>query len=203
MLRNALRWWRNAMRRLNQKQRFLGLFVHILTTIAISTIFFSLIVNFAISASTVEGSSMEPTLSNGDKLIIYEFNRRFAQVLNADYVPKRGEIIIFRQRDVNHETLLVKRIVGLPGEEIEISHNKVIIYNQEFPEGFEPDFGFEPDWGKAKQSQKWKVKQGQIFVLGDNRGASTDSREIGPVNVDRILGVLILRILPVDQWQFF
>ncbi len=138
-------------------------------------------------ATTVKGDSMKPTLHNGDLLVINKipaYTNHF----------RRAEIVILRAPDQSGE-LYVKRIIGLPGETVEIKDGRVYVdgylmqeyYVDKLPTG-------------VYRNARWELGQSDYFVMGDNRrqGASNDSRIFGPVNVESFIGVAIFRLLPLS-----
>jgi len=135
----------------------------------------------------VKGQSMEPTFENGDYLIIDEISYQFRN-------PQRGEVIVFKYpNDVSQR--YIKRIIGLPGETIEIKEGKVIIYNQLGEQILE-----EAEYLNSSVYTPGDVRvtlgEEEYFVLGDNRAASLDSRRWGPLFEDYILGQVFLRAWP-------
>lgn len=153
----------------------------------------------------VQGQSMEPNFENGDYLIIDELTYRFSS-------PKRGEVIVFKVPYMEREKTIkffgfgitftqsprfIKRIIGLPGETIEIKEGKIKISNEKgsfyldesnyLPNTFTP--------GEIKTS----LKENEYFVLGDNRFHSLDSRSFGPISKEYITGRVILRLWPPKE----
>lgn len=159
----------------------------------------------------VDGPSMETTLHNKDRLIVLKVPRTWAQITGNDYIPNRGDVIIFVERNVQqsiggaYEKQLVKRVIGLPGDRVVVKDGAITIYNDEFPSGFSPDQNSE--WAEAIKTTTGDidivVDPGHVFVCGDNRNNSLDSRIFGPVPAEDIVGKLILRIFPVDQITAF
>lgn len=159
----------------------------------------------------VDGPSMETTLHNKDRLIVLKVPRTWAQITGNDYIPNRGDVIIFVERNVQqsiggaYEKQLVKRVIGLPGDRVVVKDGAITIYNDEFPSGFSPDQNSE--WAEAIKTTTGDIDividPGHVFVCGDNRNNSLDSRIFGPVPAEDIVGKLILRIFPVDQITAF
>lgn len=135
----------------------------------------------------VNGSSMDPTFATGQYLIVDEISYRL-------HTPKRGDVIVLRYpRDP--KKFFIKRIIGLPGETVEIDGGAVTIRNAEHPEGFELS---EPYIMYPKNDTLAKTMgTGEYFVMGDNRAASSDSRYWGTVPEDLIVGRAFLRLLPI------
>lgn len=153
----------------------------------------------------VFGHSMMPTLSEGDRLIINKLGKSFASVRNQDYIPKRGEIIVFHNPN-NENIQLVKRVVGLPGERVVVRDGELSVYTADQPNGFNYDDFFGLDLLPTVGEVDLVVPDGEIFVVGDNRGqgGSLDSRnELGTVPFDEIVGNLTFRIFPLSEATSF
>jgi signal peptidase I len=162
---------------------------------------------FVIQSYQVDGVSMEPTLQNTDRLIVNKIPRTVSRVDGHQYVPARGDIIIFNQDGLPGfigTKQLIKRVVGLPGDHVVVSGGKITIYNSQHPEGFDPDIT-----GSYRISQTTAIpydgtlNSHQLFVCGDNRGNSEDSRSFGPINTSQVVAKLVLRILPLSKTQSF
>ncbi len=144
----------------------------------------------------VQGASMEPNFLNNEYLIIDEISYRFSE-------PERGDVVVFRYpRD--KKQFFIKRIIGLPGEDIAIRDNQVIIYNQKYPDGFVLDESsyLSPN---TQTAGNLRVSMGkdEYFVMGDNRASSLDSRSFGPIKRKDIIGRVFVRVLPVDRFTLF
>lgn len=135
----------------------------------------------------VNGSSMDPTFATGQYLIVDEISYRFNE-------PKRGDVIVLRYpRDP--KKFFIKRIVGLPGDTVEIQEGVVTIKDSKNPDGFVLN---EPYIEYPKNDTLTKtVGMREYFVMGDNRAASSDSRYWGTVPEDLIVGRAFLRLLPI------
>ncbi|MBA3757577.1 signal peptidase I [Candidatus Saccharibacteria bacterium] len=165
---------------------------------------------FVVQSYQVDGESMETTLQHQDRLIVNKLSRTWARITNNDYIPRRGEIIIFNQPSSNDSNFaqdrqLIKRVIALPGERIVIRDGKITIYNEQSPAGFNPD-----DSSSYKLSERYTsenvdqtIPDGEVFVCGDNRQNSEDSRWFGPVPSELIVGKLVLRILPFDKLKTY
>jgi signal peptidase I len=163
---------------------------------------------FVIQSYQVDGQSMETTLQNHDRLIVDKVPRTLARVTGHQYVPGRGDIIVFNQTglpDAFFQKQLIKRVIGLPGERVVISGGHITIYNQKETGGFNPDTTGKYKIAAATTSGDIDVTLGsnEIFVCGDNRSNSEDSRYFGPVNLDNVIGKLVVRILPLGKTQTF
>jgi len=137
----------------------------------------------------VEGSSMEPTFKTADYLIVDQISKRFEE-------PKRGSVLIIRYPK-DPSKFFIKRLIGFPGETVEIKDGEVTIYNEENKSGFklnEPYVVFRKD-----DNSSVKLKEDEFFVMGDNRAGSSDSRMWGPVPKKYIIGIPIIRLLPLNK----
>ncbi len=153
----------------------------------------------------VYGHSMEPTLAEGDYLVISKLGVSLSDLRNHDYVPGRGDIIVLKSP--LDQTRLIKRVIGLPGEQIKVRDGKVTIFNAEHPAGFDPyaELGLESTFTSGTQDDV-TVPSDSVYVIGDNRSAngSLDSRDgLGPVPLSDIIGKLVLRLYPFSKIDRF
>ena len=151
-----------------------------------------LIVNFVGQRTEVVGSSMENTLSDGDNLIVDKISYRFTE-------PKRFDIIVF-PFEYEDETYFIKRIIGMPGEEVMIDEDGTIyIDGKELRESYGKEVIQDP--GRAAETIE--LGADEYFVMGDNRNNSTDSRSelVGNLHRDEIIGRAWVRIYPFDQME--
>jgi len=145
----------------------------------------------------VKGASMEPSFYDHEYLIVDEISYRFNP-------PVRGQVIVFRYPR-NPQEYFIKRIIGLPGEQVQIKDGLVYIYNQDYPEGFRLTEDYLPEDLLTYGHNELPVAVGtdEYFVLGDNRNASKDSREFGPVNKSFITGKILFRGWPLNKVMVF
>jgi signal peptidase I len=165
---------------------------------------------FVIQSYQVDGESMETTLQNNDRLIVDKIPRTWARITGHQYVPARGQIIIFNKDNLPGfvgPKQLIKRVIGLPGDHVVVNNAKVTIYNSAHPDGFNPDhsgiYSFTPATPPVNIHYDVTLSNNQLFVCGDNRGNSEDSRYFGPVNTDQVVAKLILRIVPLNKTKTF
>ena len=153
----------------------------------------------------VDGVSMQPTLYTDDHLIIWKAGHIGAWLTGSQYVPKRGEIIVLKS-PVNND-ILIKRVVGLPNEQVVIRDNQIIIINAANPAGFEPDLNTSPGVIQPHENEAYPIlADDEIFVIGDNRwpGQSNDSRYFKQmVKLDNIIGDVVVRVLPLNRINRF
>lgn len=159
----------------------------------------------------VNGESMEVTLQNNDRLIIWKVPKTWARITGHAYVPHRGDIVVAHDDNLSKYgdagKQIIKRVIGLPGERIVIKNHTVTIFNGEHPDGFQPDktlpYGANSVIPETDGNINLTIPAGQVYLMGDNRGNSLDSRSIGPVPVQNIIGKLALRILPFTKMDVF
>lgn len=155
----------------------------LLETIVLAAVLF-LIINAVSARVRVDGLSMMPTLQNGEFVLV----NRLAYRLGS---PTRGDIIVFRsvsQPDLD----LIKRVIGLPGDSIEIADRAVVVNGVRLTE---PYINAAP-----RYSGNWTVPAGQLFVLGDNRNDSSDSHSWGLLPEQNVIGKALLIYWPPTEW---
>lgn len=153
------------------------------------TMSFLLLLNgcLGIKKLVVSGSSMEPTIkSNEEALVDYDYYKSSKM--------QRGDIVLLKLESSltqSDEIITVKRIIGLPGEKVELRDGKVYIDDKELKEDYLPDNSVTV---QIKET-KWDIPENNVFILGDNRGpgASLDSRYLGPIPEESIEGFVILK----------
>lgn len=131
---------------------------------------------------------MEPNFQNGDYLIVDEISYRLRE-------PQRGEIIVFKY-PMNPSQRYIKRIIGLPGETIEIKNGKVDVYNSNGILQVLDEFNYLQESVATFGNIEIQLSEGEYFVLGDNRVASSDSRSWGKLPRENIIGRVFLRVWP-------
>ena len=168
---------------------------------------------FVFQSYQVNGPSMETTLQNNDRLIVWKLPRTWARITKHAYVPNRGDVVIFNEPVAAEELglgagkQLIKRVIGLPGERVVVKDGTITVYNNQHPKGFSPDKTM--DYNKddiipeTSGSLDITVPDDQIFVSGDNRPDSLDSRSFGPVPLSDVVGKLAIRILPLNNIKRF
>lgn len=164
--------------------------LNIIKTLGLS-IFIAFIISRVVQPVTINGNSMYPTLKNNDYLLV----NKLAYIRKT---PDRGDILIFKsgiKDDKNgHKKTLVKRVIGLPGEHLVIRDNIVYINGKLLDEKYLEGVYTEGNLNVL-------VKDDSIFVMGDNREQSVDSRDlnIGTINIDDITGKIALRLYPFNK----
>lgn len=148
-----------------------------------------LIITFVGQRTRVSGHSMEATLHDGDNLIVDKLSYRFRD-------PKRYEIIVFPYRH-KENTYYIKRIIGLPGETVQVKDGYVYIDDEKLDE----DYGLEVMESPGIAEEPITLGEDEYFVLGDNRNHSSDSRDpsVGVLHRDELIGRAWIRIWPFDS----
>lgn len=165
-----------------------------------------LLTTFIFQSYVVDGPSMESTLQNNDRLLVDKAPRTWSRVTRHPYVPKRYDIIIFNHTgtfgmELTTEKQLIKRVVGLPGERVVVKDGIVTVYNSDHPNGFEVDRAGPESAviGDTAGIIDQNVGQNEVYVMGDNRPNSLDSRSFGPVDTKDIVGKLSIRVYPFNK----
>ncbi len=176
---------------------------------------------FVFQSYQVDGPSMETTLQDRDRLIVSKTGRTWSKITRKPYIPKRYEIIVFNQtaefgQTEATERQLIKRVIGLPGDRVVVKGGEVTIYNNERPNGFAVDkegpeakaiTTTEAVGGNSDDNEESMidetVKPGYLYVMGDNRPNSLDSRTFGAIRSQDVVGKLSLRLYPFDKFEHF
>jgi len=153
---------------------------------------------------------MESTLQNQDRLIVWKAARTWSRISNQPYIPNRGDVIVFTESGLSqfgqdNTKQLIKRVVGLPGDRIVVKDGAITIYNAEHLNGFDPDktLPYGNNIPYTSGNIDVTLHENQLFVCGDNRPDSLDSRIFGYINADQIVGKLVVRIFPVNKLVTF
>lgn len=165
---------------------------------------------FVFRSFNVEGPSMEKTLYTGDRLVVNRLPVTWSQLQNKSYLPDRGQVIVFKNPHYSAgmgEEYIVKRVIAFAGERVELKSGTYRVYNDEHPEGFNPDDANNGEPGKPTTGEvDTVVADGTIFVSGDHREGSFsyDSRNgMGTIPLYDIVGPVSLRIFPFTKIRGF
>lgn len=137
----------------------------------------------------VRGESMKPNFESGDYLIVDQISYRFRE-------PERGDVIVFRSPQ-NNSQRFIKRIIGLPGEVVEITDGKIEIETVSGHLSLD-ESNYLPLL-ETQENESFILGEKEYFVLGDNRNFSYDSRRFGPITKDKIIGRALLRLWPYSS----
>lgn len=154
----------------------------IVLTIAATLLF----CNFVARPSRVIGISMQNTCQDGDMVMLWELN----------YQPQHGDIVVVNNKNILQENL-IKRVIAVSGDHITVYNGSVTLNGQKLTE----DYIKEQSWEGADVDMT--VPQGRVFLMGDNRNHSTDSRQIGAVSTSNIIGKVAVRFFPFTTMRTF
>lgn len=143
----------------------------------------------------VDGASMDPTFATNQYLIVDEISYRFEPIA-------RGDVVIFKYPN-DTSKYFIKRVIGLPGETVQIEGTKVLIKNKANPQGFTLTEDYIAPANLTTDHTLVNLTNSQYFVMGDNRGASFDSRAWGPLDKKYIIGRPLVRLFPLDKISLF
>lgn len=151
-----------------------------------------LITNFVVQRNTVNGISMVPTLHDGDELIVEKVSRYFGKIDRFDIITVDTDGLDPKPN------LLIKRVIGLPGEKVEIKDGQVYINDQVLAEPYLAEGTI--THALRDEYAQVTLGEGEYYCIGDNRNNSNDSRSFGPVPHSHILGKLLLRFYPFSDF---
>ncbi len=143
----------------------------------------------------VSGSSMDPTFADNQYLIVDEISYLLGNI-------KRGDVVIFHPPE-NPDLYYIKRIIGLPNERVVIKNNQTIIYNESNLNGIVLDDNFIHKSTSCQTYCDVQLKDNEYYMMGDNRTNSKDSRVIGPVSKDFLVGRALIRLYPFNTISLF
>lgn len=168
------------------------------------------LISFVFQSYEVDGPSMESTLQNQDRLIVWKAPRTWARMTHHNYIPNRGDVIVFvesglAQYGQDNSKQLIKRVVGLPGDHVVVQDGQLTIFNTQHPSGFKPDKTLAYGSIIPYTAGNIDITLGadQLFVCGDNRPDSLDSRTFGAISANQVVGKLVLRVFPLNQVKKF
>ena len=173
--------------RQERRKRFKGLTEFLVTILVAFVLVFGFVRPFIVEAYKIPSESMVPTLEVGDRVLANKFIYRFS-------APERGDIIVFESVDEQNDDTLIKRVVGVEGDEIRVQSGLLFVNGEAQEEPYlnaeGPSTAF---YGPTT------VPEGSVFVMGDNRGNSADSRIFGPLPLENVKGEAFLRFWPVSK----
>lgn len=143
----------------------------------------------------VDGASMDPTFATGQYLIVDELTYRFEPI-------SRGDVVIFKYPN-DTTKFFIKRVIGLPGETVQINGTQVTVKNKENPQGEIITENYVDSKNTLSTRSVTTLSKDQYYVMGDNRSASFDSRSWGPLDKKLIIGRPLIRLLPLNKIALF
>ncbi len=177
------------------KRKILGGLLELIQILVISAAIVIPLRTFLIQPFYVKGQSMEPNFYDHEYLFVDKLTYRSS-------IPQRGDVIVLRFPRETSE-FFIKRVIGLPGETVEVANGKVRIYNKEYENGFVLDEKLYLTQDYTTLTDTKTLKDDEYYVMGDNRAASLDSRIFGPLQRSFIVGRVWVRAYPFDRWKHF
>jgi signal peptidase I len=178
---------RELRRERQRKKRKAGLAELVVTIVVALALVFGLVRPFVVEAYRIPSESMVPTLEIGDRVLANKFVYRF-------WGPERGDIVVFDSVDEEDDQTLIKRVVGVAGDEILVQGGVLYVNGEPREEPYlNEDLPFVGFYGPTE------VPEGSIFVMGDNRANSADSRVFGPLPLENLKGEAFVRFWPIDK----
>lgn len=170
-------------------KRIINFFLDFLETIVVALSIFVVIYLFIAQPHEIKGSSMEPSFFNNEYILTDKISYRLHE-------PARGDVIIFKA-PTNQDVDYIKRVIGLPGDRVKIQNGAVFLNGEKLREDYlrDPTTLFPGSF--MQEGIEITVPPGEVFVLGDNRLHSSDSRQFGPVPIDTLIGRAFLRYWPI------
>ena len=169
------------------KKRRAGLAELVLTAVVAFVLVFGFVRPFVVEAYRIPTESMVPTLEVGDRVLANKFVYRFTE-------PQRGDIVVFDSVAEGDDQTLIKRVVGVAGDEIQVQAGVLSVNGEEQEEPFlNQENRFRGSYGPTT------VPEGHVFVMGDNRGNSADSRVFGPLPLENLRGEAFMVFWPVSK----
>ncbi|HUS41541.1 MAG TPA: signal peptidase I [Ilumatobacteraceae bacterium] len=166
-----------------------------LVVIAVALLVAFVVRTFVIAHFVVEGESMYSTLDTNDRVFVNKLSYRL-------HDPNRGDVVVLHQVTGASERDLIKRVIGLPGESVEVRNCTVLIDGRVLNEPYlDPEVVTPTDCG-GDYTLDGVVPDDHVFVMGDNRGGSQDSRVIGPISDDDLVGRAFVVFWPQSHWQW-
>ena len=175
--RREVRWERQ------RKKRRAGFTELCLTILIAFVLVFGFVRPFVLEAFRIPSESMVPTLEVGDRVFVNKFIYRFAE-------PERGDVVVFESVNGGEEDL-IKRVVGVAGDSVEVRNGTLLVNGEDREEPYlNRNLPFNDSYGPSE------VPEGHVFVMGDNRANSADSRVFGPLPIENIEGEAFVRFWP-------
>ncbi len=177
-----------------EKEKILGILKEGILYLLLILLCVFVVPKYVVQRTVVSGGSMEDTLHNGESLLVEKVSYRFTN-------PDRFDVVVFYPDEEDRSEYYVKRVIGLPGETIQITGDDVYIDGELLPE----DYGKQAMVYSGIAEEPLLLGEDEYFLMGDNRYVSLDSRyeEVGPVHKDMIAGKAFVRIWPLNKMGTF
>jgi len=187
-------------------RKFFSSLLEVLEVAVIAVVAVFIVRTFLVQPFLVSGSSMSPNFSNGDYVLVDELTYHLR-------APSRGDVVVFHDPQ-DYSTYFIKRVIGLPGETVAVGNNKIVVTNTAYPKGLTLDESYLPagtpvaaencDGGTLADSVcTYAIASSTYLMLGDNREFSFDSRDWGPLPSKNIVGLVRVRLWPLNSITAF
>jgi signal peptidase I len=172
-------------------KKIIDFVMDILETVVFIGSLFIVIYLFILTPNQVKGASMEPTFKSGDYILT-------SRVTYKIRFPQRGDVVVFKSPK-NPDIEYIKRIIALPGDKIRVDNSNVYVNDKLLQENYIADRTNLWEGGFLREGMTLTIPDGEIFVMGDNRPRSSDSREFGSIPIDAMIGQVFFRYFPSDK----
>ncbi len=176
-------------------RKFLSSLLEVLEIAVIAVVAVFIVRTFLVKPFLVSGTSMYPNFQNGDYVLVDELTYRIRP-------PERGEVVVFHDPE-DYSTYFIKRVIGLPGEKIVLHASTVTVYGSANPKGLVLDESYLPSGTVTSGDQTYNLSSSTYLLFGDNRPFSYDSRSWGPLPAKNIVGLVRVRLWPVNEITAF
>jgi signal peptidase I len=176
-------------------RKFFASLLEILEIAIIAIVAVFIVRTFLVQPFLVSGTSMYPNFQNGDYVLVDELTYRIRP-------PERGEVVVFHDPQ-DYTTYFIKRVIGLPGEKVTLMNNTIMVYNDAHPKGFALDESYLPAGTDTSGNATYNLSSSTYLMFGDNRPFSYDSRSWGPLPTKNIVGLVRIRLWPLNEITAF
>ena len=178
-------------------RKFFASFLEVLEVAVIAVVAVFIVRTYFVQPFLVSGSSMAPNFSNGDYVLVDELTYHLR-------TPERGEVVVVHD-PYDYSTYFIKRVIGLPGEKVAIKNNTVTVFNAQYPNGLTLDESYLPTGTitLAQTTDTYMLSSSTYLLFGDNRQFSFDSRSWGPLPKNDIVGLVRIRLWPLNELTAF
>lgn len=172
-------------------KRFVNFILDFLETIVVALSIFVVIYLFLMQPHEIKGNSMEPNFKDKEYILTDKISYRL-------HTPVRGDVVIFKA-PVNPDVDYIKRVIGVAGDRVKVQNGAVFANGEKLKEDYLKDPTFLFPGSFMTDGVEITVPEGKIFVLGDNRAHSSDSRQFGPIVINSVVGRAFLRYWPINS----
>ncbi len=176
-------------------RKFFASLLEVLEVAVIAVVAVFIVRTFLVQPFLVSGASMSPNFSNGDYVLVDELTYHLRS-------PERGEVVVFHDPQ-DYSTYFIKRVIGLPGEHVTVKNNEVTVTNAAHPQGLVLNESYLPKGLDTSGNYDYTLSSSTYLLFGDNRPFSYDSRSWGPLPSKNIVGLVRVRLWPLNELTAF